>query len=132
MPLIGLLFGLVIMEIITVKISLIISIIFFYLSLEMIFGVFSKKEQKKMNRKIDIILFAFGVSLDSFSVGIGLNHITNNIILSTITFGIFSFSLTYVGLILGKFAYNKLGTLASVIGSLILLSLALFYLLKCV
>lgn len=77
---------------------------------------------------INMFLFAIGVSIDSFSTGIGLSAITSNILLATFIFSITSFSFTYFGLIIGKYASALLGIYANVFGAILLLVIGLFHL----
>ena len=77
-----------------------------------------------------MILFAFSVSFDSFSTGIGLYAITTKIYLASIIFSIFSFSFTYIGLVIGKYAKKRLGTIAEFLGVIILLFMGIVYLCK--
>ena len=82
------------------------------------------------NILIGMILFAFSVSFDSFSTGIGLYAITTKIYLASIIFSIFSFSFTYIGLVIGKYAKKRLGTIAEFLGVIILLFMGIVYLCK--
>ena len=77
-----------------------------------------------------MILFGLAVSIDSFSIGIGLNGITNNYILSSIIFSSISCFFTFAGLKLGKYINDKIGKLSTIIGGIILMILGLLYLLK--
>lgn len=77
-----------------------------------------------------MFLFAFGVSIDAFSTGLGLNAITNNIYLAMLIFSATSFSFTLLGLNIGKFASKKLGKKASILGFLILIILGLYHIFK--
>ena len=58
----------------------------------------------------EILLFALAVSLDSFSVGIGLKALTNNYIIAVTIFSLTSFIFTYIGLLLGKKINTLIGT----------------------
>ena len=80
--------------------------------------------------KIELILFGLAVSIDSFSVGIGLNTITNNYILSSTIFSISAFLFTYLGLILGKKVSEMIGKVATVVGGITLVIIAFIYLFK--
>ena len=61
----------------------------------------SKTEDFKMNF-ICILIFALGVSLDSFGVGFALNLKGVNLLLTPLVFTIASFSFTMLGLNFGK------------------------------
>ena len=75
-----------------------------------------------------MILFAFTVSIDSFSIGIGINAISNNIILCSSVFSLVSAIITYIGLRLGKRLNLMIGYTSNIIGSIILIGLGFFYL----
>ena len=57
-----------------------------------------KKEEIVIMKPLDIFLFALAVSIDSFSVGLTLNNINKNYLLSALIFSLISFSFTYLGL----------------------------------
>ena len=77
-----------------------------------------------------IILFlAFSVSIDSFTVGLGISDITNKFMLSSFIFSVCSFSFTSLGLIIGKYSSKLIGNYASIIGILLLILLGIFHIL---
>ena len=96
----------------------------------MILDLFNKKENKIKISLLNMILFAFTVSLDSFTIGIGINNITTVPIFGYLIFMLCSSLITYIGLELGKFSYNKFGILAKLIGIIIIIILAFSHLLK--
>lgn len=61
-----------------------------------------KKEKFNLSL-IGMFVFAFGVSLDSFSLGLGLKAITSNIYLAMSVFAICSALFTYFGVVVGRF-----------------------------
>lgn len=75
----------------------------------------------------EMLLFGLAVSLDSFSVGFGLNNISDNYILSSFIFSFTSFIFTYLGLILGKKLNSLIGNIASFIGGFTLILLGVTY-----
>ncbi len=75
----------------------------------------------------EMILFGLAVSLDSFSVGIGLEALTKNYILSISMFSLSSFIFTYIGLTIGKKINNLIGQISTLIGGLILIFIGLTY-----
>ena len=120
MPIIGLFIGVKITNILHINPNFIMGVILLFIALEMLIGIF-KNEQKELKIKlISLIFFSLSVSLDSFSTGIGLEAITNNYLLSSIIFSIISFSFTYLGLILGKYASLVLGNYAKILGIILL------------
>ena len=128
MPLLGLLFGNYILDIININTDFIVFLILLVVGLQMVFSNSKDIIIKGLN-KFDILLFGLAVSLDSFSVGITVSNITNNIILSSIIFSITSILFTYTGLKLGKVINKKVGTYSSKIGGFILILVAFLYIL---
>lgn len=130
MPQIGNLFGILILKIIKIEPDIIIALIFTIIGIQMIIELF-KEEKETFPLKISqMILFGFAVSIDSFSVGIGLNAITNKNILASSIFSIISFLFTYVGLKTGKYINEKIGKISTLIGGIIIIIFALLYLFK--
>jgi putative Mn2+ efflux pump MntP len=129
MPLLGLSIGSVIIKNTLLEPYHLVSIIFFIIGLQMI--IFDKKEEPKIfTNFLTFILFGITVSIDSFSTGIGLNVISNNIILSVSLFSLISFIFTYVGLSMGSRISKKVGKYSVIIGGIILILIALYYLTK--
>ena len=95
-------------------------IVFFILSINMFLSFFEKDKRLINLNVIGVILFAFSVSLDSFSVGLGLSYLSDNIILSSLIFCIISATITNLGFVLGKKISDKYGKYPSLIGSIIL------------
>ncbi len=107
-----------------------VGIIFIFLSLEMLLNI-KELENKSVSMKniAQAFLFGFSVSIDSFSVGIGLGANKGNMILCGIIFSICSSIFTYIGLTVGKKLTIKFGKIANIIGSFFLLVLGIQYLL---
>ena len=89
--------------------------------------IHSDEEQKNLNI-INMFLLALGVSIDSFSTGLGLSAITNNMFLAVMIFSIVSFSFTYIGLLIGKYANYLLGIYATIFGAFLLVIIGLIHL----
>ena len=83
------------------KADIVVGIIFIILAVEMFL---SKDEENKITitNIISIIVFAFTVSIDSFTVGIGLSLTNKDIIIPSTIFSITRFIFTLLGLILCK------------------------------
>jgi len=128
MPLLGILLGTFITKITQISPSILVFIILSFIGVQMIVESFKKEECKNILSIYQLILFGFAVSLDSFSVGIGLRNINNNFILCSIIFSICSFLFTYLGLILGKKINHIIGKTSTIIGGLVLIVIALVYL----
>lgn len=122
MPQLGLFLGNQIYNIININPKFIISVILYYL----VFVMYFDKTNKNVNIQsfINIFLFAFSVSIDSFSVGIGLKGLTEHYILASIVFSICSFCITYIGLVLGKYSLKILKDKAKYVGIVLLLIIA--------
>ena len=110
------------------KADIVVGIIFIILAIEMFL---SKDEENKIKitNIISIMAFAFTVSIDSFTVGIGLSLTDKSIIIPSTIFSITSFIFTLLGLILGKKLSKTFGKKAIYLGILILLVLGIKYLL---
>ena len=124
MPLLGNIIGINLIENLPIDSNLIVGIIFILIAFEMF-----KQENSvlALDKMFGFIVFGFTVSIDSFTVGIGLSKITSNLIASYFIFSITSFIFTFVGLCFGKLLNSKFGKHATMFGSIILFVLALFY-----
>ena len=124
MPLIGLTIGIFISSLINLHI--IASIILIYTGVDLILS----KEETISESKTSFLIFGLSVSLDSLTVGIGLNAITKVYLLSALTFSICSGIFTYLGLILGNVIGNKIGRYSKIVGGTILIIIAIILLVK--
>ncbi len=129
MPLLGVLIGKHLINIFKLKSDILLGIILIFIAIQMTIDIIKHKEEQFKLNIIGMFLFALGVSIDSFSVGIGLNAITNNIYLAMIIFAICSFFFTFFGIIIGKQANKILGIYANIFGIIILFLLGLAHLL---
>lgn len=127
MPLLGLYIGTLMQKIIPIDSNTIVFIVLSFIGLEMIIETFKKEENVKIMKKKELMIFGLAVSIDSFSVGIGLKAISNNYILSVSIFSISSFIFTYLGLILGKKINNIIGKISTLIGGIILIIIGINY-----
>ena len=131
MPLLGSILGLFIVHHIISNPDILVGIIFTVLSIEMLLNIKELDEEKKdFKNLLNAFLFAFSVSIDSFSVGIALGTHNENIILAGTIFAITSFIFTFMGLNIGKLLTSKFGKIANIIGSILLLLLAISYFLE--
>lgn len=125
MPLLGSFLGSIIIPIFSRYTNIISFMIFMFLGIEMFFSK-DDKQTIYLNSTISIFLFAFTVSIDSFSVGITL--LNNNILLPVSLFSIVSFIFTYSGLLLGNKLGCLLGKYTTKLGGSILIALSFVYL----
>jgi putative Mn2+ efflux pump MntP len=130
MPLLGMLFGNILEHYILFDMRFIVFSIFMLLGVEMVFGAMSKETNIILLNFIGLLLFAFTVSIDSFSAGVGIKFISNNYILCSVIFSLTSLSFTYVGLIIGGMIGAKYKETSKFIGGIILMLFALAYLFK--
>ena len=128
MPLIGTLIGIQLQKVFHTSGNFLIGVVFVYISFEMIRGLINKVDSSWDSTILGTTLFAFSVSIDSFSVGLGLMAITKNLILAVFIFSLLSSTCTYLGLIIGKYTKKRFGMVATVIGAIILFLLGMFHL----
>jgi len=124
MPLSGLVLGNQLFYIFNINPKIIVSLVLFYLAL-MMFLDRKKEHSTKVTSILSIFLLAFSVSLDSFSIGIGLPGLTDKYFLAFLTFSLCSGCITYMGLILGKYSVKLLKEKAIYLGIGILLLIAI-------
>ena len=72
-----------------------------------------------------MIIFAFGVSLDSLGVGMTLDMKSSIFWFSPLMFALCSFIFTFVGLTLGKVLNKIVGNFAILFGAIIMMLLAM-------
>lgn len=101
-------------------------LIFLIIGIQMFFSKNSENEIINLTRFSNVLLFAFTVSLDSFSVGIAISD--KKILLPIVTFSIVSCLFTYIGLQIGNKIKNVFGSLTTKIGGIILILLSFYYL----
>ena len=75
---------------------------------------------KKLNI-LEIILFSFSVSIDSFMTGIGIKSLYENIYIVSLTFSLTSLIFTFIGLNIGNVLNKKYGSLATKVGGITLI-----------
>jgi len=129
MPILGMLLGNKIIKIFELQCDILLGIILIFIAVQMLIDIIKHEESSFNLNFFGILLFALGVSLDSFSVGLGIKAITDNINLATSVFAICSFLFTFSGIMIGKFANKFIGTYASILGVIILLILGIVHVL---
>lgn len=128
MPIIGLFVGNLIINYFPININYLVTIIFCFIGIQMIIETFKLDNDVKLFNFFELLLFGFAVSIDSFSVGIGLNAICNNYLLCSFVFSICSFIFTFLGLKLGKKLNMLFGKISTLIGGVILIIIGFIYL----
>ncbi len=127
MPILGMIIFKFIINLLTIGENLITFIIFSFIGINMIIETFKKEEKIKRMKFGEMILFGFAVSIDSFSVGIGINNISDNILICSIIFSLTSLIFTYIGLLLGNKLNDLIGKVATLIGGIALILLGIIY-----
>ncbi|MBM7095576.1 MULTISPECIES: manganese efflux pump MntP family protein [Alteribacter] len=121
MPLLGMILGKIVSQYVGVFAYLLGAIVLIILGLQMIFSSFSKDTKSFLQPVgLGLILFAVGVSIDSFSVGLSLGMLGAKTLLTLVSFGIMSAFLTCAGLLLGRKVEGLLGGYSEMLGGLIL------------
>ena len=128
MPLVGILFGNIIQNYFIFNINLIVSIIFGIIGIEMIISSKKENDIKITINLLGFILFGLSVSIDSLTTGIGLSVINNNYLECSSIFMLTSSLFTFIGLRLGNKLNEKLGSISTIMGGMILILLAIYYL----
>ena len=128
MPFLGMMLGEQLIHIFEIKYDILLGFILIIIALQMLINIIRHEEEKFNLSLIGMFVFAFGVSLDSFSLGLGLKAITSNIYLAMSVFAICSALFTYFGVVVGRFANKLLGTYANILGAIILFVLGLMHL----
>ena len=127
MPILGMIVGNLIIDKLIFTGETLLLIILSIIGIDMIIEAFKNDEKYLIVSIPGILLFAFSVSMDSFSTGIGLKVITDNVLLALIIFTITSSVFTFIGVRLGKKLNEKFGKTTNVIGGIILILLGLYF-----
>ena len=127
MPIIGMYVGKTILFLLPVKPTTVVFIVLLIIGIQMI--VETKKESRINVLNIgELLLFGLAVSIDSFSVGIGLNAIYDKPLIAALVFSITSYIFTYLGLFLGTKINDKIGKYSTIIGGIVLIIIGIIYL----
>lgn len=127
MPLLGSLIGSFLLNFLPINQDLIVGVIFLVIAIEMIISTFKEEEIMNIIGIGSLLLFGFTVSIDSFSVGIGLLAISSNYLVTVSIFSMISAIFTFLGLVIGKKLNCVFGKYATWIGSAILIVLSIVY-----
>ena len=127
MPLLGVFLGNIILKYLVINLSIVVSIIFLFIGIEMIISSIKDDSHDFVVSIFGFLIFGLSVSIDSFTTGIGLTVINNNYLEVSSIFCIVSGSFTYLGLILGNKLGSIFGKLSTIIGGVILIILGIIY-----
>jgi len=130
MPLLGVYISYQINKILLIDSDLILGLILLLLSLQLFIEYLKPTNKDISLNNYGTIFFALGVSIDSFTIGLGLKAITTNLLLSSTVFSICSFSFTFLGLTIGRYINKILKKYSYLIGTLVLFILGLIFLYK--
>ena len=130
MPLFGSILGSKIITFLNVNVNFLLGIILLFIGIEMLFDLIKDDDKSFDLNIINMFLISISVSLDSFSTGLGLSAITNDVILSGIIFSFCAASFTFMGLLIGKYSQEKLGNYATILGIVLLFILGIFHIFK--
>ncbi|WP_174496700.1 manganese efflux pump MntP [Salirhabdus euzebyi] len=125
MPFIGMLLGNILSKQFGSFAVLMGGILLIVLGIQMFINSFSKEEDTSLVRGFGLLIFAFTVSLDSFSVGLSLGMSGVHTIVALFLFGLASTILTWLGFLLAKKVSGILGSYSELIGGSILCAFGL-------
>ena len=128
MPILGNFIGITLINLFNLASNIILGTVLIILGINLAIHYF-KDETAEINLNIiGMLIFALSVSIDSFSVGLGINDITSNYYIASIIFALCSASFTYLGIIIGKYSSKLIGKYAIILGIFLLLILGIFHL----
>lgn len=130
MPLIGNFVGIPLFEYTIIKPKYVLFFVFLLLSIDMFIHFFEEKPKIRVLNVIGTLFFAVSVSFDSFSVGLGLRYIYDNILVALFIFCIISAIFTCMGFWLGKKLSEKIGKYSFLVGSVVLFLYSIWILTK--
>jgi len=107
-----------------ISLDIVTFVLFIYIGITML-----KDSKEECNMTLDmgikgILLFSLAVSIDSFTVGVGIPSFT---LVAPLLFSICSALFTYIGLYLGSKLHQAFGKVATVCGGIIFILLAFIY-----
>lgn len=120
-PFIGILLGKAISNQIGHYTTLAGGLLLVWIGTHMIFSAFQHERKRIANQSsLHILLLAFSVSIDSFSVGLSLGMSGAKTAFVLLTFGSVSMVLTWIGMLLGRKVRGYLGVYSEILGGSIL------------
>ena len=128
MPIIGNILGEKIVNFLNIKVNILLGLILLLIGIEMVISLFSKEKETFDLSIINMFLVSISVSLDSFSTGLGLSAITDNVIMAGFIFSMCAGFITYLGLLIGKYSSKVLGIYGNIFGIVLLFILGIMHL----
>ncbi|MFC2948918.1 manganese efflux pump MntP [Virgibacillus sediminis] len=121
MPFLGILLGTFLSAQIGQLTTLAGGLLLFGIGAQMVFSAFSEGPSSPMQPVgVGLLLLAFSVSIDSFSVGLSLGLSGVKIMLALMLFGAISMMLAWSGMLLGRKVQGLLGIYSEILGGSIL------------
>ncbi len=127
MPLLGLLFGRVVFSCYEFNFSVLASIIFGLIGIDMIISGIRNRDVDLVSSFIGYIMFGFSVSIDSFTTGIGIYSFGVNYLIVSFVFMLCSGFFTYFGVRFGNILGRKIGKYSNCFGGVIFLLICIYY-----
>jgi putative Mn2+ efflux pump MntP len=127
MPLIGMIVGSKIIYLLPIQPNVLVFIVLFLIGFQMIIESFNNKNNIYNLTLKEMLMFGFAVSIDSFTLGIGLEILYNYPIIAALIFSLISGLFTFIGLKIGKKINSYIGKLSTVIGGLVLIIIGILY-----
>ncbi|WP_438435132.1 manganese efflux pump MntP [Gorillibacterium sp. sgz500922] len=130
MPLAGIFAGHLVGELLGEVATSVGGILLVLLGAHMIYNSLRSEKSEGINARSlwGMLLFAFSVSIDSFSVGVSLGIFASDLILAVLLFGAFGGLMSISGLMLGRRVGEWVGSYGEAFGGLILLTFGLRFL----
>lgn len=128
MPLLGMFVGKKIINLLPISSNFLVFIVLFLIGIQMIIESFKEEKEIKKLNLFEMILFGIAVSIDSFSLGLGLKTLYKNPYISALIFSISSMLFTYIGLKIGKKINQKIGNISTIFGGITLIIISIIYL----
>ena len=130
MPIFGSFFGNKVITFLNINVNFLLGIILLFIGVEMIVDLIKDDDKFFDLNFFNMLLVSISVSLDSFSTGLGISAITDNVLLSGLIFCVCASSFTFLGLLIGRYSSERLGTIANLIGIFLLITLGLIHIFK--
>lgn len=121
MPILGYITACKLKNILELNGKYIFGIILIIISLQVLISLKNTDEKKEIITNYDLILIALGVSIDSFSIGLGMTLKNEFSLFYACIFSVMSMLFTYLGILIGKYFNDKLGNYGKIIGAVLLL-----------
>ena len=85
---------------------------------------------KQKNEIVDILILSIATSIDALAVGVTFAFLNVNLFFSSLTIGLITFGLSFLGVILGNYFGKKFKKPAEILGGVILIIIGLKVLLQ--